>query len=279
MDVIANLASMKVVTTDFSAAQGVNTRMNGHFTLPIPYSVGLTVDSASYILPQNAGSLPKKAVAEFLVRFPMYDHALYNFFLEDSDITGLDLTAAAPQPTAATVTPPGPPWVAHVPGSVPRCQTGRGIGGLPLGASPNSTAMLPLNNSASDSTFGCIITDTVDITALNPTSPGTDEVMLWWDLAAFSTSEDVLSGFGATAGLNTPAGRNMNRQDPELSVAGVGVYVYASNDDGVSWYRVNYLEPIDLTVAGTLMRFAFINTTGLKIHLMGFAALFPNLIP
>lgn len=275
MDVVANLASNKVVTTEFSSESGSPKRTNGHFVLPIPYSVGLTVDNSSYILPQNAGSLPGKAVSEFLVRFPMYDHAVYNFFIEDSDIADLDVSSAAPQPLTATVNPTPPPWVAYTPpaSGYARCQTGRGAGPLPVGASPNSTAMLPLTDNPGNQHYGCIVTDTIDISALNPSNPGTDEVMLWWDLAIFSTTEDVVSGFGATAGLNTPSVRNLTRQDPELS----GVYVYASNDNGASWYRVNYLEPIDLTVGGTDLRFAFINTTPQKVHLLGYVALFPNI--
>jgi len=136
--------------------------------------------------------------------------------------------------------------------------------------------MLPLNDSGpGNHTFGCVITDTIDITAVNPSNPGTDEVMLWWDIAHFSTTEDIMSGFGATSNQNSPAVRSLQRLDPETS----GIYVYASVDNGVSWYRCDYLEPIDLTTAGTDLRLAFMNTTDTKVYLIGFACLFPDLIP
>ena len=258
----------KVLSSGFEPEFGGSTRVNGQYVFPLPYSVGVEIDSASYMTPQDSGSIPGQAAAEFLIRFPMYDHVVFNYFLEPSDMSGVSINSGAPQPTTATVNPTPPPWAAYTPGPVPRTQL-RSLSG----AVPNSVAMLPLD--ALNGTYGVVLTDNIDISALNPSNPGTDEVMLWWALAKASTSEDVVRGFGATAGLNTPSVRALESLDPELA----GVYVYASNDGGTSWYRVDYMEPIDLSVSGTDLRFAFINTTPDKIVLLGWVALFPDLIP
>ena len=241
-------------------------RVGGMFSLPLPYSVGLEIDKTSYMTPQDSGSVPGLAVSEFLARFPMYDHVLFSYYLETSDLTDIAIAPGSTQPTAATVTPTPPPWAAYTPGSLPRTQLGS-LGGVV----PNAVAMLPVDPV--NSTYGCVVTDKLDITSLNPSNPGTDEVMMWWALGKMAVSEDVVRGFGLTAGLNTPAVKTLERLDPETS----GIYVYASNDNGASWYRVEYMEPTDLTTGGTDIRFAFINTTPDKVVLLGWAALIPDL--
>ena len=258
----------RIITSGFEPEFGDSNRVNGQYIFPLPYSVGIEIGSASYMTPQNAGSIPGQAAAEFLIRFPMYDHVLYNYFLEPSDMTWISPNVGTPQPTTATVTPAGPPWAAFSPGPIPRTQ----LGSL-SGVVPNAVAMLPVDSV--NSTYGVLVTDVIDITALNPANPGTDEVMVWWAIARASTSEDVVEGYGATSGLNTPAVRRLERIDPETS----GIYVYASNDNGASWYRVEYLEPIDLANAGTDIRFAFLNTTSDKVFLLGWVALIPDLNP
>jgi len=271
MQIRFNVNTNNLVGTEFQPDYGGTSRTTGHFFVPMPYSVGIEVDSSSYLIPQDSGSIPGQLSSELLVRFPMYDHILFEFFLESADIGDLDLsTVAGVQPTAATVANEAPPAFSP---NVPcvrgaRCQVGRS-GAAPVGIAPNSVAML----NRRDQTYGAILTNAVDISGLNPTNPGTDEVMMWWELARPSVSEDVLQGFGATSGQNSPAAKTLERLDPETS----GVYVYASVDDGASWYRVEYLEPTDLANAGSDLRVCFINTTGQKVYLLGYAVLFPDL--
>lgn len=256
----------RIITSGFEPEFGSSNRVNGQYVFPLPYSVGIDIDSSSYMTPQNAGSIPGQAAAEFLIRFPMYDHVLYNYFLETSDMTGISPNVGTPQPTVANVSPTPPPWAGFAPNPLPRTQ----LGNL-SGVVPNAVAMLPVDSL--NSTYGVMVTDAIDITALNPANPGTDEVMMWWALARASTTEDVIRGYGATADQNTPSVRSLERLDPETN----GIYVYASNDNGVSWYKVEYLEPIDLANSGTELRFAFVNTTPDKVFLLGWVALIPNI--
>jgi hypothetical protein len=89
-----------------------------------------------------------------------------------------------------------------------------------------------------------------------------------------STSEDQGPDASGHSGPNTPAYKSLLQiaeEDPEL-------LVYASVNDGVSWYRVPYLEPIDLINAGTQLRVAFINLGSTKLYLSGFCVLFPDLL-
>jgi hypothetical protein len=114
----------------------------------------------------------------------------------------------------------------------------------------------------------------VDAFSIQEAHPGTDEVMLWWKIAKMSTSEDrVSSGEGASEGENTPALRSLQEIDQEDS----DLLVYASVDNGTSWYRVYYLEPIDLVDAGIDLRIAFLNVGTERIYMLGFCTLFPDL--
>jgi hypothetical protein len=98
--------------------------------------------------------------------------------------------------------------------------------------------------------------------------------MLWWKIAKMVTSEDrVSSGEGASEGENTPALRSLQEIDQEDS----DLLVYASVDNGTSWYRVYYLEPIDLVDAGIDLRIAFLNVGTERIYMLGFCTLFPDL--
>jgi len=276
MQVVANIASNQIVTTGYEPEVGGSTLVNGQYALVIPPGVAIEVDGSSYILPQNSGSIPVQAVAELLVRFPMYDHVLYNYLLEDTDIADIDVSGAAPQPTGASVTPSSPAWFisGFGPGpNGPRCQVGRGSG-PPLGVAPGSVCILPGNtNRTLGSTYGALVTTTEDLTPFNPGNPGTDDVMMWWEVATVTTSEDIVSGYGVTSGVNEPARRQLQKIDQEPAT----LFCYVSVDDGVTWFQANYLEPLDLAVPGTDLRIAFINSGTEKLYLLGFAMLFQDL--
>jgi hypothetical protein len=273
MYVIAKLASNEVAGTQSEKSFGAFFGANGKFFVPSPPGVPVDVSSSSVLTPQTSGSIPYEIAQEFLSRNPNYDHVLWNFFLEVSDVAQLDTSSSAPTPVAGNVAAGFLPTMIPSPLG-PRCQVGRAVGPAPVGVAPNSVAVLPANTKSSGTPqYGSLIFDTVDLTPYNPATPGTDEVLVWWRIARATTSEDVVQGFGATAGQNTPSLRRLQETPPNFS----GFRVYASVDDGVSWYECNYLRPRDLVTAGTDFRLAFINESSEKLYLLGVAVLFPNL--
>lgn len=269
MYIVANLATSSVEGTVSTPASGDSTVSNGKFFVAVPEGVGIEVDSTSALSPQ-ASTLPGDIASELLVRFPMYDHVLWNFFLEDTDIAALDLSSGAPQPTAATVSTGVAPTM--VPGPVPRCRVGRGTGPAPVGIAPNSVAILAANPHKANTNFGCLITDTEDLTPYTGAG-GTDEVFVWWKIASASTSEDTLNGYGPTSNQNIPALRSLL----EIPQEPANFYCYASVDDGVTWHEARYMEPTDLIAAGTDLRIAFVNQRDEDVYLLGFAVLFPDI--
>lgn len=273
MYVNANLASNQVTGTQSEKSFGEFFGANGKFFVPSPPGVPLDVSSSSVLTPQTAGSIPYEIAHEFLSRNPNYDNVLWNFFLEVSDVAQLDTSSSAPTPVAGNVAAGFPPTMIPSPLG-PRCQVGRAVGPAPVGVAPNSVAVLSANTKSSGTPqYGSLIFDTVDLTPYNPATPGTDEVLVWWRIARATTSEDVVQGFGVTAGLNTPSLKSLQETPPNYS----GFHVYASVDDGVSWYECNYLRPRDLVTAGKDFRLAFINEGSEKLYLLGVAVLFPNL--
>ena len=366
----------RIVRTDSTPEVGEPVIINGKFVFPVPEGAALTVDGDSFYFPQeDADSIPSRTAAEFLIRYPMYDHIVYNFYLDNADVTSFDVGAPSnPLPDPTNTTPPFPSN--NISGPLPRCQIGNPAG---TGMCPQSLAMLGANFNASQNYYGCIVTAMIDLwyfnpcyievddpvtlsngdiilidgipleavspgpagvdeflidaasavnTALNlsnaindaansfstlvsatidptvptrvqlrpipPTNtavtvvqaavftgltiveshPGTDEVMMWWETTRQVTSFDQGPDQTGYSPPNTPAYKYLQQtseEDPSL-------LVYASVDDGVSWYRVPYLEPIDLVNAGTQLRVAFINLDGGKLYLSGFCVLFPDLL-
>ena len=98
MQVIGSITSNppRVIGTRSDPEVGESRVTNGQFVFPLPMGVALTIDENSYFLPQDGGDIASLAMAEFLIRYPMYDHAVYNFFLEGSDIALLDTSPSAP---------------------------------------------------------------------------------------------------------------------------------------------------------------------------------------
>jgi hypothetical protein len=367
----------RIIRTDSTPVQGESTPTNGQWVFPVPEGAALEVDANSFWFPQDdLTSIPARTASEFLIRYPMYDHIIYNFYLESTDVNAFDLTGPVPQPTGANTTPAIPTTLG--PNSVPRCQLGGPTGAPSVGMVPNSLAILPRTNGRPNNLYGSLVTAMIDLwyfnpcyieindpltlvdgdvvsldgipmtaragapamdeftiggdaatTAINlanainlggnsfstlvqatidptvptriqlrplpPTNtqitvvasggvtgytiveahPGTDEVMMWWKINRMVTTEDQGSTQAPTPTGNSPAIKSLveiSEEDPNL-------LVYASVDDGASWYRIPYLEPIDLINAGTELRVAFINLGADKIYVEGFCVLFPDLLP
>ena len=243
--------------------------MNGQFIVPVPPGIAIAVDSTSHILPQDATSVSSLIAAELLIRYPMYDHVLFDFLLESADIAGYETAPGTVSPTAANVTPGGPSWAAFIQSpNGPRCQIGRGAGPGPVGMVPGSAAILPENTAKAAPNYGNLTTVLNDISSAAPT--GTDDVMMWWFVTQMDTTADILHGSGGALGDDTPALRQMTELDQEIA----NFFCYVSNDDGVTWHLANYLTPTDLTVTGTNIRVCFLNARASRVYLLGWALLY-----
>lgn len=366
----------RIIRTDSTPDIGDSTVVNGQFVFPIPEGASLEVDKNSFWFPQSdPDSIPARAAAEFLIRYPMYDHVLFNWYLENDDTDSFDLSGPVPQPTTANTTPVLPTGL--VPPTVPRCLLGGPTGAPAVGMVPNSLTILPRSERRASPVYGSLVTTTVDLWDFNPcyvevtgtvsdgqtitlggapltaragapgadefqiggsaaatatniaaainlgtnsfsgfvaatvdpavpervqlrpvpatntgvtvtttsggitvveSHPGTDEVMLWWKTVRHTVTEDTVSAnhpLGANFGTNDPALKSATEMDPDDP----NLLIYVSVDDGTSWYRTPYLEPVDLVNAGTELRVAFINTGTDRIYLQGFCVLFPDLLP
>lgn len=253
MRVVADIATANIIQVEKSPVVGDLRPYNGKFAVPIPEMVAVEVDSDSYVLPVDGGDVTSLAMAKLLVEFPMYENVVFNPFLTAADVADMDLTA--------TFTPTG---------DVTRAIVGRGTGPLPTGCVPNVVGVLPQNGRVSPARPGVLISDTIDISAAT-SGVGADEFLVWWKLYELSTSEDVSSDYGATAGQNTPALRNLVEADPEPS----GFAVYISHDDGATYTQVSRVTPTDLGTFGTDVRIAFVNTnTSARRYIASYAILF-----
>lgn len=364
----------RIVRTDSTPEVAYETPTNGQWVFPVPEGAALTVDSSSFWFPQSdLGSISSLTAAEFLIRYPMYDHIIYNFYLENSDVDTFDLTNPTPSPVTGTTSPAFPSALgAH---TVPRCQLGGPTGAPSAGMVPNSMALLPRTEGRASNLYGSLVTAMIDLWAFNPcyidindpvtlvdgdivsldsipmtaragapgvdefqinvsaavtatnlanainagansfstlvlatvdptvtnrvqlrpvpatntqvtvvaaggvigytiveAHPGTDEVMMWWKVNRMSTTED--QGATQAGAINTPSIKRL----VEISAEDANLLVYTSVDNGVSWYRIPYLEPVDLLNAGTELRIAFLNLGADKIYVEGFCALFPDLL-
>jgi len=366
----------RIVRTDSTPEFGSSTTTNGQFIFQVPEGAALTIDADSFYFPQeDINSISSRTGAEFLIRYPMYEHILYNFYLDNEDPATFSLTVPTPQPTTTNTTPVLPTSLIPLNNAAPRCQMGRAAA-APVGMVPNSMAILPRSMTRASPVYGSLVTEVIDLWPYNPfyidvtasppaastisiagfplaavagvrtpgsdnynnaaptsaialdivaaindgansfstfvlatidpvvntrvqlrpipststivtlgaapaglstvvSHPGTDEVMMWWKVARMNTSADQVSASqGPSAGENTPALVSLQEIDREDA----SLLVYASVDDGVSWYRIPYLEPIDLINAGTELRIAFLNTGEDKIYVLGFCVLFPDLL-
>lgn len=158
----------RIVRTDSTPILGTETPVNGQWVFPVPEGAALEVTSSSYWFPQeDVGSIPSLTAAEFLIRYPMYDHIVYNFYLDNDDVNSFDLSGPVPHPTSANTTPMLP-GILGAP-LVPRCQLGGPAGAPAVGMVPNSLAILPRSeNRGGNNVYGSLVTGAIDLWAFNP---------------------------------------------------------------------------------------------------------------
>lgn len=244
MDILTELTTGQIIQVIDRKASTVV--VNGKFVPALPDIAPVAVDGTSYVTPVDGGDVTSRAFSNLLSQFPMYGNALFNPLLTPADVAALDLTASF-----------GP--------NATRAATGRSAG-PDVGQSPNRTKVLRRNPTTLSP--GVLVTDTIDVSAIVPA--GIDEVLVWWKLDGVVRTQDVSSSFGATAGQHDPCRVSLGTVVPEPA----GFDVYASNDDGVTWYAVGYLVPTDLVNLGTLVRLAFVNSGSQDRNLSGFGFLF-----
>ena len=265
----AGTSSGRVIKYDETPERGSETAFNGQYVIEIPEGASVQVGESPIIFPQSPSSITGEAAQQLLVRYPMYDHVLYNFFLENTDMGTVDLTAGTPTPTSANTTPSLGAAVSNPPTS--RCKMGRTSGAGPVGMAPNRLVILSRSFSKTTDVYGCVISKTIDITSYNPVTPGTDEVLVWWRVAKLETSHDQNTDY--SAGANTPALTKL----VEINQEPLDFTVWVSNDDGATWYNTPLLEPVDLINPGTDLRIAFVNMGDDPLYLLGYCILFPDL--
>jgi hypothetical protein len=157
----------RIVRTDSPEKLGELVPINGQFVFYAPEGAALDVDQNSFFLPQsNPQSISYRAAAEFLIRYPMYDHALYNFYLDNNDVDSYDIGAGVSFPSAFNTTPAFTPSFSA--GLVARCQIGRSAGPGSIGMVPNSAAMLPVSVNRATPVYGSLVTVNVDLWKYNP---------------------------------------------------------------------------------------------------------------
>lgn len=248
MNAVFDLATSRLIqSTNDPISVGDSITVNGRFVMPAPDGAALEIsptDTPALVAFNSAVSL--------LMRYPMYENAAWNFFLNSSDMAAIDVASVVPSPVASTK---------------PRCQIGRGVGPLPVGIAPNSVAILPRNTNVAPTQPGLLVTDTIDISAIAPL--GTDEVLIWWQIAQFTTTNDNVHSITQA----TPAIKTLTSISQEPAT----LDVYVSNDDGATWYQADRLLPVDLVNPGTDLRVAFVNNSSARVYLLGFAVLYSEI--
>ena len=248
MNAVFDLATSRLIqSTNDPISVGDSITVNGRFIVPAPDGAALEISPTD-----TPTTVATNAAAALLVRYPMYENVAYNFFLNSSDMAEIDVASVVPSPVASTK---------------PRCQIGRGVLPLPVGIAPNSVAILPQNTNVVSNQPGLLVTDTIDILATAPL--GTDEVLIWWQIAQFTTTNDNVHSITQA----TPAIKTLTSIWQEPLTLGV----YVSNDDGATWYQADRLLPVDLVNPGTNLRVAFVNTSSARVYLLGFAVLYSEI--
>lgn len=238
---------------------GETAAINGKYVLPTPEGVTVYVTPDSVVLPvSDPNSVVGQAYAGLLAQFPQYENILFNPLLEDTDLDDLDFAATFTDPNTFDV-------------FSPRASTGRGTGGpLTSGQAPTNTSLLPANDAVTPTRPGLIITDEIDVGALTM-NVGADEFVVYWYLYDCSTTEDVRSSFGALAGQNLPALRNVIETDQEP----LDFQAYISTNGGASWVEVQRLVPVSFCDKAKTIRLAFRNNnTDQRKYTAAYAVMF-----
>jgi hypothetical protein len=251
MRIVATLESNEIIQLEKNPPNGTPVARNGQYMVPIAEGVKVAVEPNSFILPSaSPDSVVARNFAGLLLQFPQYENILFNPLIEGGDIDDLD--------PAGILNEGSPVSASHI----SRFQFGRGTGGpLPSGNAANSVAVLPQNDAPGIGLErpGVIVTDTIDVGPLTG-GVGATEFAVYWYIYEFDTTQDVRSSFGATAGLNTPAIRQVLEIDQEPS----DFEVFISINDGANFFPVQRLIPIAFCNPGLLIRLAFKNTNSLN---------------
>ena len=258
MRILVSRDENKILQVEKVPLEGESVPVNGKYVLPTPEGVTVHVFSDSIILPtSDPNSVVAQAYAGLLAQYPQYENILFNPLLLDTDVDDLDLGAVFTDPDTADE-------------FSTRAQVGRGTGGpLTAGQAPINTALLAENPGAVPARPGMLITDTIDIGPLTG-GVGADDFLVYWYVYACSTTADVNSNFGAQAGSNLPALRNVIEQDQEPA----DWQAYVSINDGVSWTELNRLVPAAFCNKGASVRLAFRNNGASKTYLAAYAVMF-----
>jgi hypothetical protein len=257
MRLFVDLATERIVrAAPTPESTNTTTTVNGKWLFEIPEGASVVVHETSTVSQVELDSL-----AELLIRYPMYDNIIGSWFRDTADMDDINLTAG----TGVLTSPL-------------RFRMGRNSLGTPPGVAPNCVEVPAMNVSGASNHPGQLVVGTIDLAVAQPGFPGiplgTDEVMLWWKVGSFSTSDDVTtpSGGWTAANTNTPAIRTFAETPHTPS----GFKAYVSNDGGVTWYQAYYLEPLDLVNNGTKFLVCFVNEGDDPVHVLGFCALFPD---
>lgn len=252
---LTNAPNAAMLQVEKSPEVGDEFPFNGRFAVPVPEGAALQTNELPS--PFTVQDVVDQLAGKLLAIYPMYSNIFYNFLMSPADIADLDLQPNPPVSPVDSITP------------LTRAQSGRGVGPLSVGTTPNMTAILGQNNQTTPPRPGMLITQPVDIGPLTG-GVGSDSFMVWWWLWEFDTDHDVISDFGGTAGSNDPAIKTITETDQEP----MDFQVYISHDDGASWTPVGRLEPVDMLSFNTDVRLAFVNTGLDKVYLAAYAVLF-----
>lgn len=251
MRIVATLDSNEIIQVEKNPPDGTLVSRNGQYMVPVAEGVKVAVEPDSFILPSGApNSVVARNFAGLLAQFPQYENILFNPLIEGADMDDLD--------PAGVLNEGAPVTDSHI----SRFQFGRGTAGpLPTGNAANSVAVLPQNDAPGFGLErpGVLVTDTIDVGPLTG-GVGAMEFAVYWYIYEFQTTDDVRSEFGATAGLNLPA----LRQVAELPQEPSDFEVFISINDGANFFPVQRLIPIAFCNPGLLIRLAFKNTNSLN---------------
>jgi hypothetical protein len=258
MRLFVDLATDRIVRVAPTPNPNETTTVNGKWVFEIPEGADVTVEA-----PYTLAGIELDCLAELLIRYPMYDNIIGSWFREDTDMDVINQTAGS----------------GALPGMPLRYRMGRQSTAINPGVAPNCLEIPAVNTRSTTNQPGQLVLGPIDLANPQPGFPGiplgTDEVMLWWKVAEFSTTADVTTPAGGwtPANTNTPSLKQI-RELPSHTPSGFRAYV--TNDNGTTWYEAFYLEPIDLVNNGTQFKVCFVNEGDDPVHLLGFCALFPD---
>jgi len=257
---VASTFAHEILQAERTPPTGEGHVCNGRYFVPIPEGVKVLLDSTSYILPIDSGSIPSQAYTGLLRMFPQFTQVVFNPLIEAADCLQLDPVGVLNEGTPVSATYPA------------RFQSGRGVGPGALGNAPNSVALLRANTTlgVGNDKPGVLVTTTIDIT-LQTLGQGASEFAVFWCLYDFQTGVDARATVGTYADLNTPALRQVSELDSNPS----GFSTWFSPNGGGNFVEVQKLKPVAFCEPTTAVKIAFKNTDNRsKRYVAGYALLF-----